>query len=65
MVVSRGHGRVQVDEEREDVEGENEGDDPLEDGGLVVELLEIGRDEGDREEQLDDDEDQLNPEGYP
>lgn len=55
--VARGHGRVQVDEEGEDVKGENEGDDPLEDGGLVVALLEVGGDEGDGEEQLDDDED--------
>lgn len=63
-VVAGGDGGVEVDDEGEDVEGEDEGDDPLEDGGGVVVAHEVGDDEADGEEQLDNDEDQLYPEGY-
>ena len=41
------HGRVEVDEEGEDVGGEEEGDQPLEDGGGVGVVGPVARDEGD------------------
>lgn len=56
--------RVEVDNEREDVEGEDEGDHPLENGGLVVHAHEVTNHESDGEDELDDDEDELDPEGY-
>lgn len=62
-VVAGGHGRVEVDEEGEDVEGEDEGDGPLENRGRVVVAQEVGRDEGDGQDELDEDEGQLDPEG--
>lgn len=58
-----GGGRVEVDVEGEDVKGEDEGDDPLEHGAGVVVAREGARDEGDGEEDFDDDEGQLDPEG--
>lgn len=59
------HGRPQVDYEGEDVEAEDEGDDPLQDRG-VVEVAAVPRHaEADGEAELDDDERQLHPEGEP
>lgn len=55
-------GGPQVDEEGEDVEGEDEGDDPLEDGGHVVVLAEVVDGEGDGQRQLDQDKGELDPE---
>lgn len=57
--VLRVHRGPQVDDEGEDVEGEDGGDDPLEDGGLVVHLLAGADGEGDAEGELDDDEEEL------
>ena len=56
-------GRVEVDGEGEDVEGEDEGDGPLDGGAGVVVLGPGGCHEGDGEEELDDNEDELDPEG--
>ena len=56
-------GGPEVDDKGEDVEGEDEGDDPLEDGGDVVVARPVGGDEADGQEELDDDEDELYPEG--
>lgn len=56
-------GRVEVDDEGDGVEGEDEGDDPLEDGGRVSLLLAAEDAEGDDEGELDDDESELYPEG--
>ena len=53
----------QVDEEGEDVKGEDEGDDPLEDGGDVLVYAERGGGEDDGEGGLDEDEGELEPEG--
>ena len=58
-----GGSRVQVDDKREDVGGEDEGDDPLEDGGGVVVACGHAGGEGDGEHDLDDDEGKLDPEG--
>jgi hypothetical protein len=60
---ARVDGRPQVDVEGEDEEGEDEGDDPLEDGGDVVVLGPRGGGEDGGEHQLDEDEDELDPEG--
>lgn len=57
------HGRPQVEDEGEDVEGEDEGDDPFEDGGDVVLLLPGAGGEGDGEAELGEDEEELDPEG--
>lgn len=56
-------GRQQIDEEGEDVKGEDEGDDPLEDGRDVLFAVKGGGGEDDGEDDLDDDEGQLQPEG--
>lgn len=53
----------QVDDEGEDVEGEDEGDGPLEDGGVVEVVVQVAHAEADGEAELDDDEDELDPEG--
>lgn len=55
-------GGPQVDEEGEDVEGEDEGDHPLEDGGHVVVLAEVVDGEGDGQRQFDQDKGELDPE---
>lgn len=57
------HGRVQVHVEGEDVEAEDEGDDPLEDGGDVPVLEAVHNNKGDGQADGDDDEGQLDPEG--
>ncbi len=55
--------RVQVDDEGEDVGGEDEGDDPLEDcGGVVVVCCHAGG-EGHGEDDLDEHEGELDPKG--
>lgn len=63
MLLRAPSGRQEIDEEREDVEGKHERDDPLEDGGDVLPALEGGGSENSGEEDLDDDEDELEPEG--
>lgn len=56
-------GRVQVDDKGKDVKSENEGDDPLEHGGSILMLSPTTDGKGDEEGQLDEDEDELDPEG--
>lgn len=56
-------GGQQVEEEGHDVEGEDEGDDPLQHGGHVGASRVVGDGEGDGQRELDEDEDQLDPEG--
>lgn len=59
-----GAGRWQeVDEEREDVEGEDERDGPLENSGDVVGFLEGADGKGDSETEFEEDEGELDPEG--
>lgn len=53
----------EVDNKREHVEGEDEGDDPLEYGGEVVVARDVHDAEDDDEGELEDDEDELDPEG--
>lgn len=55
-------GGQQVDEEGQDVEGEDESDDPLEDGGDVFLAFEGGDAEDDGEGDFDEDEGQFHPE---
>lgn len=62
-VMFRSHGRKQIDDEREDVEGEDEGNDPFEDGGDVAVRGEGGRHEDNGKCDLDQDEGQFDPEG--
>ena len=61
--VAGADGRVEVDDEREDVEREDEGDQPLEDNGGVGVAGEVAGYEGDGEQDLNDDEDELEVEG--
>ena len=56
-------GGQEVDDEGEDVECEDEGDDPLEDGGDVFVVAPVGGDEDDGEDEFDDDEGELDVEG--
>lgn len=63
--VPGGHGRPEVDDEGEDVEAEDEGDDPFQDGGLVEVAAVPRHAEADGEPELDDDEGELHPEGEP
>lgn len=53
------HGGPQVDGEGEDVEGEDDGDDPLDDSGGVVLLDALAGAEGDAERDLDDNEEEF------
>ncbi len=53
----------EVDEEREDVKGEDEGDRPLEAGGDVFSFFEVGDAEDDGEDDFDEDKDEFDPEG--
>lgn len=57
------HRRQQVDEEGEDVEGEDECHGPFEDSGGVVFLLVAAHAKGDSERDFDQDEGELDPEG--
>ena len=52
----------EVDNEAEDVKGENQTDDPFEDGALVLVVFEEKRAEDNGKYSLDDDEDELDPE---
>lgn len=56
-------GGDEVDEEGEDVEGEDEGYDPFEDGAHVFVVLVVAGAEGDGEGDFDDDESKFNPKG--
>jgi hypothetical protein len=56
-------GGDEVDEEGEDVAGEDEGDGPLQHGGGVVAVLEVGGAEGDGEGDFEEDEGELDAEG--
>ena len=62
QVVLCADARQEVEEEGEDVEGEDEGNDPLEDGGDVLLGGEHGGGEDDGEDDLDEDEDEFDPE---
>ena len=53
----------QIDKEGQDVKGEDEGDDPFEYGSHILPAVEGSDDEDDGEDYLDDDEDELEPEG--
>ena len=59
-----GRGRVQVDVKGKDVGREDEGDDPLQHGALVVVLGGGAGRKGDGQRDLDDDECELDVEGY-
>lgn len=41
------YGRVEIDEEGEDVKGEDKSDDPLDDGGGILVASEVSGHEGD------------------
>jgi len=55
----------EVDDKGEHIEGKNQGDDPLEHSGDVVVAVEVHDAEDDHQAELEDDEDELDPEGYP
>lgn len=57
------HGRPQVDGKGQHVESEDEGDNPLEDGGRVAIACPRRGSECDAEEELGEDEGELDPEG--
>lgn len=57
-------GRVQVDEEGEDIEAEDQRDDPLQHGGRVVAAVPGQDDERDRQHDRHRDEGELDPEGH-
>lgn len=57
-------GRCEIDVEGDGVKGEDEGDDPLEDGADVGQVAEGGGGKCDGEAELDDDEGELHPEGH-
>jgi hypothetical protein len=56
------HGGQQVNDKGKDVKGEDEGNDPFEDGGYVFVVAPVGGNEDDCENELDDDEGDLDPE---
>jgi hypothetical protein len=56
-------GGGEVDPEGDCVEGEDDGDDPLEDGGGVVVVGEVAAGKGYGEDDLDEDKGELDPEG--
>lgn len=62
LVVLAADAGQQIEQEAEDVEGEDQGDDPLEDGGDVALVRPRGADEDSGERDLDQDERQLDPE---
>lgn len=55
--------RQEIHKESEDVESEDEGDDPFEDGPYVLLAVEGGGGEDDGEDDLHNDEEELEPEG--
>lgn len=61
-VVFCAHGGQQVNDKGKYVEGENEGNDPFEDGGYVFVVAPVGSHEDDGQNELDDDECNLDPE---
>ena len=63
MLLRASRRRQQIHKEGEDVEGEDEGDDPFENGPDVLLAVKGGGDEDDREDNLHDDEDEFEPEG--
>lgn len=62
LVVPAAHAGEQVEQEAEDVEGEDQGDDPFEDGGDVAVVRPRGADEDAGQHHLDQDEGQFDPE---
>lgn len=56
-------GWLEVNNKGGDVKGEDEGNDPFEDGGDVVVVGEGGRDEDNGQDELDQDEGELDPKG--
>ena len=57
------NSRYEIDDEGEDVEGEDESDGPFEHCGCVVGTFEVGYSEADGEGDFDQDEGELDPEG--
>lgn len=55
-------GGQQVNDKGKNVEGEDEGNDPFENGGHVCVVAPVGRHEDDGEDELDDDKCDLDPE---
>lgn len=58
------NSRVQVDDKGKNVECEDEGNDPFHYGPNILVVLECGGGEDDGQQDFDDDECELNPEGY-
>jgi len=56
------YGGDEVNEEREDVEGEDEGNGPFEDGGCIVRMSEVGCCKSNGQSYFDQDECELDPE---
>lgn len=52
----------QIDKESKDIKGEDEGNDPLQDGGDVLVRGKGSADKNSSEENFDDDEDKFHPE---
>jgi len=62
VLVLRARRRQEIDDEAPNVEDVDEGDNPLDDGGFVVDGF-VGEDaEGDGEAELDEDEGEFDPE---
>lgn len=56
-------GGQEIDDKRKDVECKDKCDDPFEDGGDVLVVAPVCRDEDDGENELNDDEGEFHPEG--
>ena len=65
MLLRTPRSRQEIDKEGQHIEGEDESDDPFEDRCNVLPAIERASCEDDGEYDLDDDEDQLHPEGQP
>lgn len=63
MLLGAPRRRQQIHKEGEDVESEDEGDDPFEDGRYVLLAVKGGGGEDDGEDDLHDDEEEFEPEG--
>jgi len=59
----RAHRRPQIQHERQNVKGEDQGDDPLDDSGNVLVVVPRCGAEDDGKGDFDDDESQFDPEG--
>jgi len=57
------HSWEQINQEREQVKGENEGNGPFQNRGSVISFAEVADCEGDGEDYFDEDERELGPEG--